>query len=178
MKTIKERFWQKVDKGNGRGCWIWTGALDTSGYGQMRVYKKNEKAARISYRLNKGPIPGKMQVLHKCDIRCCVRPSHLFLGNNDINVADKVAKGRQSRGYKHSAVMLKAAARGENHFKSKLTEKDVIEIARRLSLGVPKVVIAESFGVNATVIGKINRKEIWKHVNYNLAGQSAQAQPA
>jgi len=35
-----------------------------------------------------------MWVLHKCDVRQCVNPHHLYLGNNDLNVQDAVARGR------------------------------------------------------------------------------------
>jgi len=34
-------------------------------------------------------------VLHKCDVRNCVNPKHLFLGTNKDNVDDKVIKDRQ-----------------------------------------------------------------------------------
>ena len=56
-----------------------------------------EMAHRVAYSLEHGYIPEGMQVLHRCDVRACCRPDHLFLGDNDANVRDKVEKGRQSK---------------------------------------------------------------------------------
>jgi hypothetical protein len=38
-----------------------------------------------------------MMVLHKCDIRKCCCPDHLFLGDGEANAQDCVAKGRHPR---------------------------------------------------------------------------------
>lgn len=75
-------------------CWFWVGGRDTGGYGVMR----NKKAHRMSWVIFNGPIPPEKYVLHKCDIRCCVNPDHLFLGTQLENVRDMIAKGRASFG--------------------------------------------------------------------------------
>lgn len=41
-----------------------------------------------------GPIPKGMCVLHRCDVRHCVNPNHLWLGTQRENIADRDAKGR------------------------------------------------------------------------------------
>lgn len=43
---------------------------------------------RVSWALEQGPIPDGKWVLHRCDNRRCVRPSHLFLGSSQDNVDD------------------------------------------------------------------------------------------
>lgn len=73
------------------GCLNWTGGLDEWGYGR---YGKSRRAHRVAFEDAKGPIPGGLLVCHQCDNPRCVEPAHLFLGTNEDNTADRVAKGR------------------------------------------------------------------------------------
>lgn len=78
------------------GCWIWLGSSGNSGYGKTRFGSSMDYSAhRLSFVAHNGPIPDGMCVLHKCDNRLCVSPSHLFLGTKSDNSKDMVAKGRQ-----------------------------------------------------------------------------------
>lgn len=76
------------------GCWLWDGAVSTSGYGSMWASGRTRTASRVSYEEFVGPIPNGQQVLHKCDVRSCVNPDHLFIGSHNDNMRDKVLKGR------------------------------------------------------------------------------------
>lgn len=99
---LNERFWAKVNKATGLGpdgeCWEWTGHLMKFGYGVVRADGKVRKAHRVSYALNNGPVPDDMMVCHRCDNPSCVRPDHLFLGTQQDNMDDRMAKGRYRRG--------------------------------------------------------------------------------
>ena len=77
------------------GCWLWTGWVQGSGYGGLKVNGKNEQAHRMAYRLIKGPIKKGLCVLHRCDIPLCCNPKHLWLGTHQDNSDDKIAKDRQ-----------------------------------------------------------------------------------
>jgi len=94
-RPLEERFWDKVDKSD--GCWLWTAALNPDGYGRFVVQMSPQKvrgAHRVAWELMNGAIPNGLSVLHQCDTPACVNPEHLFLGTQQDNVADMVAKGR------------------------------------------------------------------------------------
>jgi len=77
------------------GCWIWFWSAMSTGYGDFRLNKRHHLAHRASYEVYKGPIPEGMHVLHRCDVKSCVNPDHLFLGTNLDNIQDSVRKGRR-----------------------------------------------------------------------------------
>jgi HNH endonuclease len=94
MKTLQERFEEKVMPEPNTGCWLWTGSLNNKGYGRIMVNHANKLASRVSYELYRGPI-GNLIVMHRCDNTVCVNPDHLLLGTMSDNSKDMVAKGRQ-----------------------------------------------------------------------------------
>lgn len=105
-ESVQRRFWAKVDRGEPDDCWLWTGATITSGYGHMSVGGRGgtqARASRLSWILHNGPIPEGIQVCHRCDVRLCTNPGHLFLGTNADNAQDMARKGRQWRQLKPGA---------------------------------------------------------------------------
>jgi len=81
------------------GCWIWAEFINpVTGYGIVRSpFSTSRVASRYSWELHFGPIPAGLQVLHKCDVRSCVNPKHLFLGTCKDNLRDMVRKGRGAK---------------------------------------------------------------------------------
>lgn len=82
------------------GCWLWQGFRNWGGYGQVGYRGENWTAHRAMWRALKGPIPNGLHVCHTCDVRHCVNPDHLWLGTNQQNISDMVAKGRGPCGEK------------------------------------------------------------------------------
>ncbi len=79
------------------GCQIWMGGCFGSGYGEIYVDGIGIGAHRAAWLCHRGPIPHGLLVLHRCDVRPCINPDHLFLGTHADNVADMIRKGRWVR---------------------------------------------------------------------------------
>lgn len=71
---VAERFWAKVDKTE--GCWIWTAAR-SKGYGRITIAGRGMYAHRYAYEQLVGPIPGRLELDHRCRVPACVNPAHL-----------------------------------------------------------------------------------------------------
>jgi len=138
-------------------CWLWTGKpTNPQGYGAIYINEpinKSVKAHRISWELTYGPIPDNLHCLHKCDVRLCVKPEHLFLGTNQDNVDDMLEKGRGRK------------AHGEEHVCAVLTERDVLGIRSLYAIGdLAQHEIGKLFNINQSRVSKIIRLQNWKHV--------------
>jgi HNH endonuclease len=106
MSTLRDRFMAKVSPEPNSGCWLWTAHTGRGGYGRLRTDDGVKETHRLSYELFCEAIPEDACVLHRCDVRSCVNPDHLFLGDRAANIADMIAKGR--------AVNLKGTAHGRS----------------------------------------------------------------
>lgn len=142
-----DRFWSKVNKSS--GCWEWIGAIHyKKGYGQFRLCGSMKQAHRVSWLIKHGEWPA-LCVCHSCDNRKCVNPDHLFLGTNQDNVNDRVAKNRSYR------------AAGEDSPAAKLKNGDIIKIR---SMSGSHRDVAKKFGVSKSLIGHIRNRDLWVHI--------------
>jgi hypothetical protein len=141
-------FYRKVS--NADDCTVcneWQGKLDEHGYGRVNASNTNARAHRVAWKLIYGAIPKNMCVLHSCDNRKCVNVHHLFLGTQDDNIADMLAKGRNSK--------------GEIHGKAKLSELDAKAVKGLFSLGVSKSDICATYDICRSHVSKIIRGANW-----------------
>jgi HNH endonuclease len=96
-----ERFEAKYEPEPNSGCFIWIGARSKDGYGFITINNKMDRSHRVAWRLAGYVLLPGYQVLHKCDNRACVRVEHMFVGTNQDNVDDRMAKGGYLRGPRH-----------------------------------------------------------------------------
>ena len=157
------------------GCWLWGGATSYSGYGNAWFDadgsgKRQMATHRVAWIREFGPIPDGLVVCHKCDVKQCCNPAHLFVGTHSENTRDMIAKGRwkpiphesRARGEKHRSVTSpQTLKRGSKHHSAKITEADVLDIrASTESLST----LSERYGMTATTLSKVRRGLIWRHV--------------
>ena len=96
--TLQQRFWKHVKKTP--TCWLWQGSIKQDGYGQMYAKDVSGRTLtsvlphRISWLLHRGQLPLDKEIMHKCDVRNCVRTDHLQVGTHQENMQDCAQKSR------------------------------------------------------------------------------------
>ncbi len=160
---VAERFWKKVAKRGPNDCWLWTGAIELSGYGKLYAGRSDRGislfvgAHRLSWEIANGrSVPDGLHVLHSCDIPLCVNPAHLRAGSNTDNVGDR---SQRRRGKEHRQ-------RGEANDNAKLTEVQVREIIAELRR-LPRrsqAAIAADFGIKQPQVSRIMLRQSWAHL--------------
>lgn len=154
-----QRFWAKVDKSAGDdGCWLWGGIKNHDGYGRVSIKKRAFSAHRVAWGLVNGEIQRGFCVCHRCDVRHCVNPSHLFLGTHAENMADCSSKGRI------------VPSRGEANPSAKLTEAQVLDLRADRSAGMSYPKLSAKYGVARSTAYKVATGQKW-------AAQSNHAAP-
>lgn len=131
---------------NDFGCWLWTKSHDTRGYGHLNFNGKTTRAHRFSWIVHYGNIPKGLNVLHRCDVRSCINPNHLFLGTYKDNRQDCIKKGRNP------------SYRGEKNPNSKLTLRQIRVIQ---TADVPLKTLARFFNISYSHCRRIRKRIAW-----------------
>lgn len=113
-RPADERFWEKVDRDGPipacrpdlGPCWIWTAAVEGQGYGNFYARGKLGLAHRWAYEGEIGVIPDGLELDHLCQVRRCVRPTHLEPVSHRENTL---------RGAAPSAVIARSPMCGHGH---------------------------------------------------------------
>jgi hypothetical protein len=130
------------------GCWLWLGSVNANGYGKIG----GKLAHRMAWAAHNGPVPDGLNVLHSCDVRCCINPAHLFLGTQPENVADCIAKDRH--------------AYGQRSGRARITP----DIAHAIySADGAYSAVAAEFRTTAKTVEAIKRGETWARTTSGIA---------
>jgi hypothetical protein len=126
------------------GCWRYTGASTSNGYGWMTYRGRNEYAHRLAAIIFLDYDPRtRLWVCHTCDTPICFNPNHLFIGTPRENM-----EGRGDEGAHDGEVEPAAIAR----------------IKYLLGNGATQRSLAVEYGVSTTAIGQIARGQTWRDV--------------
>jgi hypothetical protein len=101
----KKQLLERIVK-DSNGCWIWQGGKYAGGYGAFSLDGFKDYAHRSSYRLYYGEIPEGKIICHRCDVKMCVNPDHLYAGTGSDNMFDKQRSTVTGRFLRASAVHL------------------------------------------------------------------------
>lgn len=137
---------------DGDDCLKWPFAFYKDGRGQVTINKRTVQAHRVMCEMAHGAPPtAEHEAAHTCGKghEGCVNPKHLAWKTHQENIEDKFVHG----------TMLK----GEQIAAAKLTEVQVRDI-RKLASVETHAALAERYGVVRQTIGKVIRRERWRHV--------------
>lgn len=155
--SIADRLAKYSSRNESSGCLEWHGYKDVYGYGVLLVsndgIKKNKKAHRLSFEQTYGEIEVGKLVCHKCDVRNCIEPTHLFLGSVADNNKDMMQKRRFRPGKQNN--------NGERNPNAKLTSKQVDSIKVLFQYGITQKQIANSLSLNRSTIQRIASGKNW-----------------
>ncbi|HSH03569.1 MAG TPA: HNH endonuclease, partial [Anaerolineae bacterium] len=146
------RFWQKVDTEDASGCWVWTAAKKSGGYGVFRIGERVYTASRLAWvYANQMDIPPRLKAMHLCDNPACCRPEHLALGRQQGRMVEMCIKEGG------------AYVTGEGHGRTSLTAKQVISMRREYAAGeVTQRALADKYGLPLGTLASILAGDNWK----------------
>lgn len=167
--SLTERFTQFVRHTD--TCWLWTGTLNEYGYGKFSYRGADGRqhcvrAHRFAWEQAHGTaVPDGQWVLHDCDVKACVNPTHLHLGDRPQNIREAVERGRIARSHEHWTQRLpERVPRGTRHYAARVTEADVRAIRHRAAKGASHRQLAIDYGLTRRAVSDIVERRNWQHV--------------
>lgn len=98
----------------------------------------------------RGNAPPSMECAHENGIPTDNRLENLSWKTKKANQADRARHGTHNR--------------GERHGEAKITDRQAVEVIRRVAAGETRTAVARDFGISRTVVGKIVAGKAWRHI--------------
>jgi hypothetical protein len=147
------------------GCWIWLGAVSKYGYGTFQ--RPDSRIPRTAHRFSYEAFTGDRvklpwQVNHRCDVKLCCNPDHLYKGTQSDNFRDMLqrhpyASEHQRKAGRAAAGALRERAKQRCH----LTDAQVAEV---LSSAGKHTEVGRKYGVSGDVIWGIRSGRYYRHI--------------
>ena len=80
-------------------CTLWEGAVQSRGYGSLKIGGKSMLAHRRAWEVARGPIPEGMTIDHLCRQKLCVNPDHMEVVTRGENLRRMNAVVRPPRAH-------------------------------------------------------------------------------
>lgn len=135
-------------------CWLYNGSTGKDGYARFRYDGKYKVVHRFIYETFYGPLKKEQLCCHKCDVRNCINPAHIFIGSSKDNLQDMVKKGR--------------SLTGEKNHKCRIKEDDINKIIEMRKNKETLESIGKKFEVTKHAIYSILNGRTWKHLKKGI----------
>jgi hypothetical protein len=135
-----KRFLTKFEMLDGDRCWLWKACVYRDGYGMFTVNRSVLRAHRYAWTFFVGAIPDALHVLHRCDVRRCVNPGHLFLGTDADNTRDKRSKGRGVPGSTTIMTLDRAIEIRARYVRGSVTQAQLARIYRLAPATISEII--------------------------------------
>jgi len=94
MTPEQQYIWDRIIPEPNSGCWLWMLADNGNGYGQMTYRQAHYLAHKFAYEAFREKVPTGLEICHKCDVRSCLNPDHMYVGTGKDNMRDAARRGR------------------------------------------------------------------------------------
>lgn len=129
-------------------CWEYQGHR-VHNYGRTMRQGRHVLIHRLALSLHLGrPLAGN--ALHRCDNPPCFRPTHLYEGTTQQNIADRGSRGR--------------TAVGERASKAKLTADEVRALRADRQAGMTYRQLAARYGVTHQAARAVALRRVWRSI--------------
>jgi len=138
VNKLVGRIVRKVKVQHPSLCWVWQGKPDPTGYGRMALGGgQTARVHRVMAKAMGMELTGKV-VMHICDNKLCVNPTHLKAVTHEENMRDMKDKGR-----------------------ARLLNPLQARVVRRLHGRMRQVDMAEMFGVTQATISNVQCRNFY-----------------
>lgn len=137
-------------------CWLWTGQVSKKGYGKVSYEGEKRITHSLIFKLRyKIPLYSHCQCLHTCDVPLCCNWNHIYIGDTQQNLQDKLDRNRQAKG---------------NMFPQSFTNASKVYQMRRNyhSGGWTIADLCYVFGLSYSVTHRILKRQDWSYLQGEL----------